>query len=580
MSIKEILWTHLSVQKLLWASGILALIAIAFPPAVWFGFLLVILPGLALLVAPTVFLYTATFAIVRRYLRIGDARARNVVAAFITVALGVLAPLPMWLAGSRTFHEAATGDVDPPDRVVLRGDVLLNDQHEPRTQYVAGKPYTPCDALCAALLDTPGVSTVTIETKDAPVSYRLVPKGEATAKAMALKEPEEILEYLPAKSFDRADFAAYNARVNAMKARWGFRLANEATLSIVPSPAHHDLTITLSSKDRQQGHAAFVKQVDVRDRQGRLLLRRQHVAVARVFVPLILAPGTRWWGPVQMDVETRDSLGYRNPITVLFEDTTLASPSGPGEAATGARDRLAAAVMQPGAPADLALAGPWLRTIDYQSITDRDLELLGKLIADARVNDLSDLYAGYSGHVRAELRGPIVARLLNPTTPGELRRRLDTVVRFMPPGTFAVPTPDEVALRHNPVLRSPGLIERLADQGKAAVPELLRILQEDLRGEPWPSQQAVVTAVRVAFVRLGPDAASALPAVIALFDQPETPLAVSSEQMDKWRIAMVCMGRPIEDVPFPPERTAQIARSRSNLMRSVELARQNPDWAR
>jgi hypothetical protein len=250
--------------------------------------------------------------------------------------------------------------------------------------------------------------------------------------------------------------------------------------------------------------------------------------------------------------------------------------------AAGMRDRLAAALMQPGAPADLSLADPWLATIDWQSINDGDFELVGKLIADARVIHLLRLYDGATDSVRVELRGAIVSRLLNPATLPQLRHRLDTLVQFMPPGTFAASTPDELALLHNPLLRmdAPALVQRLADQGKAGVPELVRILEEDVRVEPQSQRTGVLRAVRRALVRLGPDAASALPVVIELFDHGETPLAVSSKVMDEWRIAMIRMGRPIEDVPFEPRLTVeQIAQRRADLMRYVQRDGERPAWS-
>jgi hypothetical protein len=560
-----------------------------FPQLIGIGLFFLAVPGLALMLAPTVFIYTATFAIVRRYLPITHARALNLVAAFITLGVGVLVPLPLWLVQWRVFHQAATGDVVPNERVVIRGDVLLNnDKTQP--EYVGGKTQVRCDALCAALLDTPGVGTVTIAHKELPTSYRLLPKGEpkgaVTTRAVALKTPEEILQFLPEKSFNFADFAARKAAENAIIAHWGLRLVNDATLSVVPTPQHHDLTITMSYTSRQGMFDAAVKQVDVRDREGRLLLRRQHVTATRVFMPLLLLPGDVFarsgqWGLARFDVETHDRFWGKKPTTVLFEDTTLARPSGPGQTATaGMRDRLAAALMQPGAPADLALAGPWLATINWPSISDGDLELLGKLIADTRVKDLPDLYGGYTNLVRAELRGPIVARLINPATVPQLRHRLNTLVQFMPPGTFAVPTPDEVALRNNPLLRSeaPALVQRLADQGKEAVPELARILQEEMQVEPWPTRQGVLTAVSRAFVRLGPDAASALPLVLELFDELNSPLAVGSGAADGWRAAMVSMGRPIDEVPFPPSFTAaQIASSRAEIERILRWSRDHFD---
>jgi hypothetical protein len=381
--------------------------------------------------------------------------------------------------------------------------------------------------------------------------------------------------------------AARKAQESAIIARWALRLANDVTLSIVPAPQHHDLTITMTSTRSNRFHELDVRNVEVRDRGGRVLLRRQRVTATRVVVPLLLEVYRPYdiakWRLAQTSLVTRDRIYGINSITLLFNETTLARPAEPSDAVTGVRDRLAAALMQPGAPADLSLAGPWLATVNWKSIDDGDMELLGKLIADTRVIDLPRLYEGENDSVRAELRGVIVARLLNPATLPQLRTRLDTLVRYMPDGTFAVPTPDELALLHNPLLRlsAPGLVQRLADQGRAGVPELVRILQEDARAEPEARRKGVLRAVRRALIRLGPDAAGALPVVIALFDQPDTPLNTDSDDMSEWRIAMVRMGRPIDDVASEPSLTVeQIAQSRSHLMEYVEHIHGRDAWRR
>lgn len=585
----------MSVRKILWASGILTLIAVAIPQSVALGFYLLIVPGLSLALAPTVFIYTATFAVVRRYLPITHAVTLNLVAAFIALGLGVLVALPMALAGRWAFNRAATGDVVPHAPVVIGGDVLLNND-ETRVENIAGKREVPCEALCAALLDTPGVRTVTIAHKEVPTSYRLVPKAEAGSNARTPKSPEKILAYLPEKPFAggqpdyEAIMAARKARDNAVTARWGLRLANDIRLSIVPPPQHHDLTITLTLTGPSGFHELTVKQAEVRDREGRVLLRRQHVTAEPVFLPLLVFPrdpfGSSSWTLARGWRATSDRLAGVSAITALFDGTTLARPSEP-EAVTsmvaGIRDRLAAALMQPGAPADLSLANPWLETINWHSINDDDLELLGKLIADTRVIDLPRLDEGAINSVRPELRGAIVARLVNPATLPQLRKRLDSLVQYMPPGTFAVSTPDELTLLHNPLLRmsAPGLVLHLADQGKAGVPELVRILQEDVRVEPRTMREDVIAAVRRAFMRLGPDAASALPVVIELYDQGGTLLAYGSSEKDEWRVAMVLMGRPLEDVPFETGLTFEkIAQHRTELMRTVKWARDHPGWHR
>jgi hypothetical protein len=592
----------MSLRIVLWASGLLALIAVTMPQLIVFGLLLLIIPGLILWIAPTVFLYTATFAIVRRWLPVTRPRARNLIAAVITLGLGVAVTLPMALPARQAFHLATKGNVRPHDRVVIRGDVLLDSDRTP----TEGRDLdwrVPCHVLCAALLDTPGVTSVTLAGTDdhrgdavKPISYRLVPRGEAGSDGVAPKKPEQILQYLPEKrvtGVPEVVIAARKARENAVISHWALRLANEVTLSIVPPPRHHDLTIKMTSAIGHDAHGIFVKQLDVRDRDGRALLRREYATVDVVVVPLALEPndllGRPSWRLARTSLRSGDFAGVE-PIKVLFDETTLARPPEPGDGAAGGRrdevvgmrDRLAATLLQPGAQPDLALATPWLATLDWFSMKDDDYELLGKLIADARVTDLRPLFDNVRGTVRPVLRGAIIARLINPATSPEMRSGLDDLVRLMAPGTFSVPTPDETALLHDQSMRLnlPHLVERLSDQGQAGVPELVRILQADVRVEPWRKRQGIVEAMCRAFIRLGPDAAGALPAVLDLFDQPHPPLADDSSHRYWWRIAMVRMGLPIEEVPFPPQFTAkEIAQGRSDTVQAAERARNHPERA-
>ena len=60
------------IKKTLWVSGILAAIAVLIPGSVVLGLFLGVLPGLILAVAPTIFLYTAAFALLRNFLAIAQ----------------------------------------------------------------------------------------------------------------------------------------------------------------------------------------------------------------------------------------------------------------------------------------------------------------------------------------------------------------------------------------------------------------------------------------------------------------------------------------------------------------------------
>jgi len=58
-----------------------------------------------------------------------------------------------------------------------------------------------------------------------------------------------------------------------------------------------------------------------------------------------------------------------------------------------------------------------------------------------------------------------------------------------------------------------------------------------------------------------------------LFSRRPSPIMNTSGDADEWRVAMVRMGRPIEDVVFPAHtKPEHLARDRKDLARRVERA--------
>ena len=106
------------IKKTLWVSGVLAAIAVLSPGSVVLGLYLGIVPGLILAVAPTIFLYTGAFALLRNVLR-GRLPTRgriaiNAAAAALTVTAGFALAAPAALAGRRAVPPATKNDVTPP----------------------------------------------------------------------------------------------------------------------------------------------------------------------------------------------------------------------------------------------------------------------------------------------------------------------------------------------------------------------------------------------------------------------------------------------------------------------------------
>jgi hypothetical protein len=268
------------------------------------------------------------------------------------------------------------------------------------------------------------------------------------------------------------------------------------------------------------------------------------------------------------------------PVETLFRDTTLARPTTDDRVVAGLREAVASSAAA-AAPADGAvMVAAWLSTLDWQHLSDRDIDVLAKLIADSRTRGLERLYDGYAKHVSPRLRRPIAVRLLEPSTDDRLRGNLNTLVRNMPPGTYAELLPEEKALLADRTLRlrSSALVARLSDQGPRVVPLLLDLLNEDVRVESWAKRRSILDDIRRAFSRLGRDAAPALPTVERLFELRHSPLTNTSNDADAWRVAMVRMGKPVDTLPFPAHQRPEIvARDRERIRKQAEKGPEGPE---
>lgn len=582
------------VKKTLWVSGILAAIAVLIPGSVVLGLYLAIVPGLILMAAPTVFLYTAAFAFLRKLLRRGlPTRGRiaiNTAAAGLTVTAGFALAAPAALDGQRAVAAATKNDVTPPQPLSIEGDVRL-DRFGDGWSPVGRSKKGGCDALCAALLDTPGVRSVTIGGADSsgvlvsPVTYRLIPKSQAREATLIPAEPAAIVDHLPVPDRDtpagrnqwKAVVDAKKALKDSITAKWSLRLANEESLVAEPPPNRFDRTVVIRHTQGQGRHRIGVAEVEIAGEGGAVLLRRHRVTAAPIAAPLHVAPA----GPM---LERGFEIGRRSvhtgpryfdfkPMDTLFRETTLARPTTDDRVVVRLREAVAssAATAAPGERA--AMIAPWLATLDWRHLNDRDIDVLAKLIADPRTTGLERLYDGYAKHVSPRLRKPIALRLLEASTDDRLRGTLNTLVRNMPPGTYAELLPEEKALLADRTLRlrSSALVARLSDQGARAVPLLLDLLNEDVRVYQWAKRQSILADIRRAFSRLGRDAATALPTVERLFDLRHSPLTNTSNDVDAWRVAMVRMGKPVETLTFPAHLTPErVARERERIRRQAE----------
>ena len=581
-------------KKILWISGILAAIAVFVRGSVILGLFLGVLPGLILAAAPTAFLYTAGFALLRRVLRdrlpIRSAMAVNVVAAALTIALGFAVTAPSAFQGRRAVAAAVEDEVTHAEPVRLEGDVRLERFGEAFPHGAASKK-PGCDALCAALLDTPGIRSVTLGGVDragAPVTavtFRLVSKEQSPDTTLMPTEPAKIVEHLPMAdpgtpgSRQRGKEAA-DARESIKKsvtAKWSLRLAGAESLIDGPPPATFDRMIVIRDVRGQGPHRITVTELEIADAEGQVLLRRHRVTAAPVGMPFHLTPS----GPMmdrgfeigRSEMHTGPRYFDFTPVQTLFRHTTLARPAADEQIVVRLRETLAASAATSAPSSAALLVTSWLATLDWQRLDDRDVDVLARLIADPKADGLARLYHNYETKVSPRLRRPIAIRLLDPATDDSLRGNLNTLVRNMPPGTYATLLPEEKALLADPALRlrSSALVARLADQGPAAVPLLLDLLTQAVQVEPWAKRHRILADIRRAVSALARDAASALPTVERLFEARGTPLTNTSDDAQAWRVAMVRMGKPVETLTFPAHLSPElVARDREQIRKQAD----------
>lgn len=165
-------------------SGLPSALAIAYPTAVELGFYFLVLPGLVLMLAPTVFLILAVFTLVWWIVSKGKEGKAGILAGLVAVlTIIILPPLFDGFRAKAALARVRQASVLPSGPVTLAGDVWLK---LPTTSDYAEA--NSCSGLCMDLLDRPSVTAVTQElTKRGSASqssrYRLLDSTAACEQA-------------------------------------------------------------------------------------------------------------------------------------------------------------------------------------------------------------------------------------------------------------------------------------------------------------------------------------------------------------------------------------------------------------
>lgn len=566
------------LKTYLLVTGIGAFVALAFPGVVVVGFFLLVIPGLVLSLMPTAFLYGVVFAVMRFVLgAVLTGIPLNIAAAIATGALMWAIPQPVARQAKARLAALREAEVLPPAPVALSGHVLITRPFESR-----------CDSLCVALLRTPGVASVGIETRRGhPKTYRLVdqaaPGNSETPIGHGLLEPA------------RYEAGDPLSRQRALEAEWNLMLA-ERGLKLVrsddtPPP---DFTITISdgtlgddksnarkNLDWSLAEAPFGrKALELFDRDGTPLLRQ-----AMLFTSVPSAPLSIWadggiqnfsfgWGRQRIgDGKQHAEIPVEE---LLLEHTRVARGVDQAAAARRTRTELEAALADPARPVGdpaFALANQWMEShrAVKEPFDEGERALLVRILADPRVTSSDGLWAAVT-----RLEGPatdlrrLAAERYLASADKKAARGWVNALATLPPGSYAEQLPEERTVLAAPETSqyATGLIRRQGDRGVAAVPDLLHLLRQYATQDPgkygYSDLTEAMSAVRSGFRVIGPNAAYAREEIEALLATPAMARRYEIDRQD-WDVLLVVLGRPVESIAKPERLSGTNASYRNRI---------------
>lgn len=565
-------------------TGILAGLAITAPQLVVFGYFLLIVPGLVLTVAPTVFIYLAVTAVLRRLLPIATPMTATAVAFSVTLLLGWAVMQPFRLAAMAACRADDLPDVVPSQVIELDGDVLIERPDQRREP--------ECDYLVLALLDSTRVKSLTTvnagrgkpSDSQPSAAYALVSaKADQAAGIFPCKPGQIVREYPPLVQANRGMKLITASK--AVEANWAVRLAGQERLreagAIEAEVADWVIRIDNPSNHR----TSTLRRVTIFDSSGVLRFRksyRKQAVPARMFYFGFQANMSG--GPVSASFHVGRQLmesGQRSlkPESALLQAIKFNVPPCDTKALDVLRDQTVQALDDPAATtAQLDLTRRYLGLFFFDT-SARDHALIARIVADERVRDIeSPIKNVFSkDETPAAMLDAYVDRISMDHTSASLRHWLAERLASFPPGTFANPSPTYLAIWDSPEIyqQAAPLIATLADLGpQHAMPKLDAMLDTALELPHWRDRRPSIDGIRAALIRLGPQASAAVPRIRELFLSRPSPIMNNSGDAGQWRFALARMGVALEDLPvFPnqsPKSVERNLRQVSDKMRRYE----------
>ena len=549
-------------------TGVTAAVSLCCPMLVVFGFLALIVPGLVLLTAPTVFVYLATTLGIQRMLPTKIGWAAFPIAIFLTLGLGWLVMQPIRSSAIAEFHAEVLPDVLPGEPIILSGNVYVENDDLYRSP--------ECDYLCTTLLDLPGVKSVTVEStgptgrkRDPSVAaFALVRTGADAEPGLFPSSPGRLIRKHPGLMRQVKGNELLKV-AKSLEADWALRLAGvERIVAVEPTPADEaDWIVRLVSTHSKE--CPRIERVEIARNGNDVRFRRSEV---RHFVPgnffyfgfdvqsgdgtisnASFGTGGSDWKSSDQRINLEPTLleAIEVPLLAELDDT---------------RERLRLEVQRAiddpdASPASLELARRWLSLFFFDA-GPRDHQLIARVVGDQRVKDIAGPIENVfsKGKTPIELRTAYARRIAFDDATEKERSLLAKDLSLMPPGTFAKPDPAHLAIWTRPELyEQAGLfLSRLGDlDAGRAMPILGDALDHVSTKETWSQRRAMVEGIRDAYASLGPAAKQDAAKISTLILQRPSPITSGFNDVQAWRLTLARMGVSVDDLPFFPNSSPQ-----------------------
>jgi hypothetical protein len=528
--------------------GMAAGLVLALPPLVVGGLICLIIPGLILFAIPTVFVYLLPTFLIRAVLPLRSEVLAHFVAFSLTLGLSAAIMHGYRVAELRRYEQALLPDIEPPQKLTLAGDIFLDwpdENYRPKGQ-------VDCDFLCTALLDIPGVTSVTRTCQAGSATFRLGP-GNPGTPVMPV-EPEKIwelqaLERMQGIGPNRNDFDD-----RSLRAAWGLRFASGEELRRDQPLKAEDGEWTIDFVKQRKEGLPTIERMEIRDKIGTVLVRKslvQHDVPAPLFYfGFDLGSSSDGFAGARFML---GSFRFSNKARIyslekeveLFRLTNITRPAVPKDVMARIEKMVSVVLDNPNATESQLLVVPkWISSLPRNAKGDRN-DLFARILLDERIADPGELLCRVipDDSDLTPLRAGLAKRYLNAAKTGSKHWYIEKLVSLAD-GTFEWPSDDERAILNEAVMlhgtASP-FVERMADQGPQVIPELLSLM-EATRNEASGGRRNLWAGIRNAFNRLGPDAAPAAPRILSMIHRRSEDFFNEHDDRIGWLVTLRLMG--------------------------------------